>query len=897
MILNRDNSAVDLCKYGYISRGTLNKLHRNGLRTIGDILDYMKGDESRLLELRSFGKKSLTEIHESFQNVSIDIGDNSINNETFQAKDETDNESLRSIVQSSLSAEISISHLYDSGQISIRSFNALTNAGLNNVDDILSYINGDDNRLLNIRNFGQKSLGEIKNVFKSLDSSIFDNSISDDCKKAINHLYNNITSGNDGVHTFARTLFPYGENLIDAIIYHDYDIKTIYAQLGNDGNLALRRIFASFLNIITRKDYEYVFPRIIKNRLNKITVEINACLDSISYYEDALYFMSENKKECLSMLYVKMCNNLSVRAKKMQVKHFPTYLDAIQFFDKSFYEYKGLCPGQIMAKTLSELYSLIQSFENVYFEIVKSPEEQVERRNIAIIFDFLSDDELEHVFNYKTINNSFPLFYILYCYIKNSSDREWKIFSLYNGFVNGELYKMTEIASMYKLSRERVRQLLSNGFVIDNLFLRNSKDWSNYSGLMNLPYITELSPKFRMIKEDEGLPYDFNIFSRILPIVSNFVLFQIQEKSILVNESLSDNFKEIQTKLDNIVYLKYYRDTTFNINEIIRNVPATQVEDLSYLLKYVLTEVYYYSVSNDGDFVIQQNTIDISQEIYDIIYEKGAPMHIDDIYMEFKKKYPNHKYMSSLSLKPYLFRNESIKPLGNTSTYGIATWGNVYFGGIRDRIKEILEESSTPVNLDGIVSRVLEVIPSTNKKNISSTMAGMLNTKDIKKFKDNLWGLSGKTYNPEYGEEVHERRKRFSFEERLAMFKNFVEEYMHFPFSTGGELEESLYRWRGNISYGIISVTYDQKKQFDEMIQSYKELHYPENSYELECRNLCDDYKEYIETNYDLPTRQDNQNLYDWMKKSLAEYDSYEDSRRFYLTELFKYIKSLGFVL
>lgn len=35
--------------------------------------------------------------------------------------------------------------------------------------------------------------------------------------------------------------------------------------------------------------------------------------------------------------------------------------------------------------------------------------------------------------------------------------------------------------------------------------------------------------------------------------------------------------------------------------------------------------------------------------------------------------------------------------------------------------------------------------------------------------------------------------------------------------------------------------------------------------------------------------------LYDWMSRSKANYNSYIDNRRHYLTELFNYINSLGF--
>ena len=64
---------------------------------------------------------------------------------------------------------------------------------------------------------------------------------------------------------------------------------------------------------------------------------------------------------------------------------------------------------------------------------------------------------------------------------------------------------------------------------------------------------------------------------------------------------------------------------------------------------------------------------------------------------------------------------------------------------------------------------------------------------------------------------------------------------------------------------------------------------------EEEFRNKCRDYKAYINSHYALPSVSTEPELYGWMIRSKANYNSYVDHRRKYLTDLFNYILSLGF--
>jgi hypothetical protein len=127
------------------------------------------------------------------------------------------------------------------------------------------------------------------------------------------------------------------------------------------------------------------------------------------------------------------------------------------------------------------------------------------------------------------------------------------------------------------------------------------------------------------------------------------------------------------------------------------------------------------------------------------------------------------------------------------------------------------------------------------------------------------------------------------------MLETFISTYRRFPTSSGGETEQSLYRWLENVESDRVEVTATQKIELTAMLQSFRDAHIPENQLEENFLEMCQRYKAYIESEYELPTRRGNPELYEWMYRSKANYNSYTDNRRYYLSELFKYINSLGF--
>lgn len=136
-------------------------------------------------------------------------------------------------------------------------------------------------------------------------------------------------------------------------------------------------------------------------------------------------------------------------------------------------------------------------------------------------------------------------------------------------------------------------------------------------------------------------------------------------------------------------------------------------------------------------------------------------------------------------------------------------------------------------------------------------------------------------------------KQRLSFDERFKNFKEFVNTYLRIPYSSGAEDENSLCRWYHNVQNGNIDTTEEQRRILNEFVDSNKEL--PQNGKEIRFKKLCQEYLDYVKSYYELPNYKKGATLYNWIKKNLSNYLSYNDNRKLYFTKLIKELEDYGF--
>ena len=660
-----------------------------------------------------------------------------------------------------------------------------------------------------------------------------------------------------------------------------------------DGNLQLRKRYLYFVN--------RVLSFLLSNNLTFVTLyELfsnirNILINNIDHFsleDEITYFLSPVRRIAIESCFQKLCDQLSTRAKRIQENVFPTYKECVSYFpDIRLASLEALLLKRFASKnnkTFQELIDFIYNYRRsvtLFFDSDIKSQEWIYKNE----FPFLPDYEIHFLSDYMRNHNSYPLIRIVYHYLKNTDSRNEKIYCFYKGLLDGIPHTLEQTANHYGIAEARVRQVLASNPLIQSHILEHN-DWEKYSALFSIPFITESSPQFRMIREEEELTFGFDIFAIIISLVAGHKDYCILNNHFLVNKSLIDvlGVDEIIKEIKTIINGKYTRDTSFNINDLIGDVPEYLKADALLLFTYIISNIYGKTVK-ENRFVMEQNKIDASMEVYNILSQNGKPMHIDDIFEAFNKIYPNHKYRNASSLRRVLLMNTHVISIRNTSTYALDSW-NIFAGGVRDRIKEILSDSSTPMHLDEITQMVLDVIPRSNKRSISSTMGGMLSMNVLVKFENNMWGLSSREYSPIY--KLERETLNLSFDERLHNFENFVVTYQRFPFSSGSEYEVSISRWLRNIKDGLLDITEEQRQKLDNMIFNFQLKNYPQTSIEYKFREKCKDYKDYIDTYNKIPTRKDNQLLYDWMKKVSSCYNNYTDNRRYYIDELLNYISS-----
>ena len=310
------------------------------------------------------------------------------------------------------------------------------------------------------------------------------------------------------------------------------------------------------------------------------------------------------------------------------------------------------------------------------------------------------------------------------------------------------------------------------------------------------------------------------------------------------------------------------------------------------VIRYVATEINDAYITEDEKLFLPQNYVDVPEELYNILARKGEPMHFEDIFNEFKARFPNHKYTTSQQIKTHLLKHKHIKSVGKTSRYGLDSWKGIYFGSIRDLLIDLLNASDVPLHIDRLYEGVRKHYPNTTKASLAVTMEDG-NLQRFVEFEGNYFGLSVKKYPSEYVEAT--TIQRFRFEDRFQMFKDFVEAYHRFPSYSGSSQEASLMRWYYNINSGVLSTTEEQQNKLEETLRHYDELGYPRSSTEYEFFIKCQDVKDFIRQYHVLPTNSKAPELYAWLHRSRDNYDSYTDKRRQYMTDLLNFVLSFGF--
>lgn len=800
--------------------------------------------------------------------------------------------------------DTTIKSLLEKEVISTRTYNCLTSAGYNTINDIMLSINSPE-ELLKLPKFGKKSFFEMSSVFYRVINNPAPTT-AEDSTDEVSKLHNSIdriieTSYQETLEKYKNysnnisSRFSSG-NILHRAIVQDFNIVLrIDSSLDLEHNIELRQAFLYFIsNVIAKLDENALSNSTLYPIYKNIETEVRVSINSFSRFEKAHYFMPFDLHKYINDLYNRMCeSNLSVRARNFQTQYLPTFEEIIKYFDEPEQKYNSICPGKIMKKTLSEIFIFNQKFKRLYLSIEDKTQDELEDLKIKHIYPFLISTQRAFVRSFMSAYGHVPLFYIINEYFRISDERADKIFSLRYGLFDNHRRTLEEIAKAYGLTRERIRQISASKKIFKKVISSYSSEISAYSGFFSLPFICETSFEYIEIKNKEKLSFDFNTFAAFLDILADdFKIVEIQGQTVAINKKSSLAFLDINkltSTLDTLSKSRFSQETRIPLTSISNNINDDVKIDF---LRRIVVDFFNLTLEND-QIVFQQNFVDISEILYNILKENGSPMNVPDLFKELKIAYPEIQYNEPNQIKPFLYKHEHIRSIGKQSLYGLDSWKNLYFGTIRDLMFEIISASDEPVHIGEIYEKVVEYYPETNIKSISSSIqSDTFNRFTI--FQDGYVGVKDRDYIQDF-QEKH-IFQRASFAERMKKFREFVETYHRFPLSNGGEEEASLRRWYYNVENCIVDAPNEELlDEFLNMIENYNKSGIPRTGYESQFYDLCEKYKSYINTHYTLPTLKNGSELYWWLKRSRENFDSYIDHRREYLINLLQYISSLGF--
>lgn len=864
-----DLSLVELLGFGFIGNKAFNVCSKAGLKSLYSINEYSKvktfteiescgkTTESLLLSLCESYRRAVTLLTKSFDTAKV------------------------------ITFDTSLDDLLETERISLLTYKICYSAGVECVGDIKEQMNShyvirrcrldikreliaiceeaENNRLL-------LSLRMSPNITSDSQASM-DMSI----KKPEGQLHKNID---------IERLYELG--LLSKRAYHCCKNAELYSliEIINFRNKGLPHFYA--LQNCGRKTVDELcglcdrYKSVLNDKKEDI-LSSSASIDSTDVKK--VHSDSESAKEYFNIEYERLKGLLSVRGRHLCEATWSTYLDMLPFFNYSFESFSKRFVGK--KKTTKELFEFLVKFKSIYFTHENHSEDDFVKLKNENLFPFLIERELDFAVSFRNEYGRYPMLYILTAYLSLSSDRTDSLYTYKYGISTGIPRSNDEVALAYHMTRERVRQIIQRYRLDSTLEFVSMSDWRYY--ITKAPLIlTETSSMYREVAELENLQNGFSAFVGLMNSVVSYRKIRRKGENIYVQKEYEVKARYILDRITEIVETRYSRDTKVSVASIVDN------DEISIAIaKSLLSSIFSIVVDEEGCFEVKQRRVDVSMEIIEILNIIGYPITLDEIFMLFKDKYPEHKYEDSSQIRPSINMSDEIVAIGKSGVYGLKKW-NLFTGSVRDCAYMLLQSEEGPIPDAQLVERLLQYFPNSNYKSLMSSL--MSDPKDrFAHYVDSTIWLSERTHLTS----KVQVKARMSYENRLEDLKKFLFDYRRWPFASGGDDEASLARWIYNHTKRDLLPGYDpnEAKRIEQLQEEFS--HYPHNNSEYEFQNTCTDFRIFLERNYTLP-EEDSENmrekeLAEWFHKVLSKKEPYDDNRQLYFNQLLEYLSEYGF--
>lgn len=184
-------------------------------------------------------------------------------------------------------------------------------------------------------------------------------------------------------------------------------------------------------------------------------------------------------------------------------------------------------------------------------------------------------------------------------------------------------------------------------------------------------------------------------------------------------------------------------DTFF---EAWNDFDTDKVEMISELLTKILINEFGKIPDDDFKFTIEGRKVVCTTDlIYDMLSENSNPMSAEELYDAINSIYPN-RVKSPTSIKQLVYHDPRICLVGTDNLISLIEWNHVKIGGVRDIIAQFLSDFEQPQHLSVIVEYVKKY-RNTSENSIRTTMGS---GEQFVVFAGGYYGLKDKVYDKWY---------------------------------------------------------------------------------------------------------------------------------------------------
>lgn len=786
--------------------------------------------------------------------------------------------------------------------LSVRALNCCKSIGVESFFQLLEYAKSND--LYHIRNCGHKTVLELQDVINRYGSNVLINSDNQD-EALLDHLPSStenifddcVLNCEEVVQDHFLNMFPNAETLYKQCFL---DYSSIFFFLPN--TVPIETVFKCWQlgYDILYKTSQVILPNFI-NKTDSFESKLSNCLGLVNEHfnnakvEFVLSRLSAPLIEVLSNEFNRIKGQLSTRAQNVLEKAQITAKTIIQFCDE-LVDYRNIryCGKQ----TASDIIVAYSSFYEFLIQLACLSPKKCNEIIIRTKYKFINDEEAKEIIHFYEENSHLPFFKLVYLYFIKSNDRQDAIYDSANGITKSPK-ALTDIASEFSLSRERIRQIVSHYSPSSELNDIVGLLDSQFYPFLNKDFIdpTDIYPIISNTEFVHSNGFSEDAFVGILSLSKGFKSLIFGEKKLLIKTTTFESFDFGASIKDmsNMHLSKTTENVTLPLSTFINNYILNNSFDyqkIENIIAYIVRHVFEIDIDQNKNIQLKRNAIDVEDEFCKILENIGTPLSFDELCSRLLDLYPTISYAPG-TLRSFLFNSDRITAIGKTSTYTLKKW-NISHLTIRGLIHQILEESDTPLSLDDIVDFLAIKGRNTNRNSVNSNI--LLDDKyHFVKFEGGLIGIESKKYATSFIQIDRSAVSRKSFDERLVDFLDYIDTNHHIPFASSDDIEASLNRWYNNVTKGVLHVTEEQMKHIEEELS--KREKYIMTSSEFSFIEKCNDMKYFVSSKYELPTNKTDALLYNWFSKIRKKNFKFTPKKEKAYEDLIQFLSDYGFYI